>query len=81
MSFVKGSVQYTVVVAAVLYSVSTVGGVCAAFTSVCIFSTEVMPVAKQQLDPVALINRQQQSQEKKNRTQSTSQLHCVHELY
>lgn len=46
------------VIAAVPCSLVPVGGVCVAFTSVCILPTKVMPVAEQQLDPVALIHRQ-----------------------
>lgn len=49
-------------------------------TSVHVLAAEVVPVEEHQLDPVALVERHQADEQQQDGSQTSGQLHRVHEL-
>lgn len=49
-------------------------------TSVYILTTKVVPVEEHELDPVALVQCHQTNQQHQDGSQTSGQLHCVHQL-
>lgn len=49
-------------------------------TSIYILAAKVVPVEEHELNPVALVQRHQTDEQHQDGSQTSGQLHCVHQL-